>query len=154
MPNAKRQTATATDLNAEHAEYAENSVNPGNPPSPRLWRASGKRQRPVPSRDRKGASALRSAECGLRIEKQRITGRWASGGRQRREPFDLNGLASLWLVLGCEFAPLTRGRLWVSPELPVSAELPRNPGTLPGSAVPGCRQALAETQQNVPYRNR
>ena len=53
----------------------------------------------------------------MRIEKQRITGRRASGGRQRREPFDLNGLASLWVVLGCEFAPLTRGRLWVLPEL-------------------------------------
>ena len=38
-----------------------------------------------------------------------------------REPFDLNGLTSLWVVLGCEFAPLTRGRLWASPELPTPA---------------------------------
>jgi len=29
-----------------------------------------------------------------------------------RQPFGLNGVASLWVVLGCEFALLTRGRLW------------------------------------------
>ena len=63
----------------------------------------------------RAASASERVHCGFRIEKQRITGRQASGGRQRREPFDLNGLASLWVGLECEFAALTRGRVWVSP---------------------------------------
>ena len=69
--------------------------------------ANGQRQRCVPSRD-PGAPGERNAENGVNQ---------ASGPRQRREPFGLNGVASLWVVLGCEFAPLTRGRLWVSPEL-------------------------------------
>jgi len=84
---------------------------------------NGPRQRREPERlgfDSLGQRQLRISDCGVRIEKQRITGRRASVERQRREPFDLKGLASLWVVLGCEFAPLTRGRLWVSPELPRS----------------------------------
>ena len=84
MTNAKCQMQTATALTAEGAENAENGLNPGNPPSPsrrrdktamataRLWRAGGKRQ--------SGGRPPHSI----------------NGQPQRRELFDLNGLASLW----------------------------------------------------------
>jgi len=81
------------------------------------------------------AAALSNA-CGhevnihrnARPDKPAVAHGGLNGPRQRREPFDLNGLASLWVVLGCEFAPLTRGGLWGSPE---SSTVPRIPRTAP-----------------------